>query len=197
MIEQKNYDLMKDKYGIVGSWAIWRPVLDKPKSNTNNMSWIDDSDLLEKLNTGYVFVGLNWSSTHGEASGIGVVPWANFHSGYSRQNDYKLRYALEGTKFWGSYMTDVIKFYKEVDSSKVSTYLKDNPEFVEQNIKEFEEEISYLGEKPVLIALGAATYNILKKYLAGKYEIVQVMHYSMQIGKENYREEVLKVLANY
>ena len=36
--------------------------------------------------------------------------WSNFHSDDNkRQNDYKLRFALMGTHFWGSYITDVIK----------------------------------------------------------------------------------------
>lgn len=134
MLIKSRYDEMLKHYSMVSSWAIWEPMIDTPRSNTNNMSWINDPNLLEKINTGYVFVGLNWSSTHGNQGMNGTIPWVNFHSGYSRQNDYKLRHALQDTKFWGSYITDLIKLYSEVDSNKVKTFLRENPQVIEQNI---------------------------------------------------------------
>ena len=194
MIDESTYNLMREKYGIVGSWAVWRPAGDTPKSNTSDMSWIHDEDLLNTLNTGFVFVGLNWSSTHGELSNIGRIDWANFHSGYSRQHDYKLRYALQGTHYWGSYMTDLIKLYSEVDSGKVKTYLRNHPEIIESNIRDFEEEISYLGKRPILVALGGEVYRMLDENLSDKYKIVQIKHYSYTIGKEDYRREVNGIL---
>jgi len=185
---------MKEKYSHVGSWTIWKDAGATVKSNTNDMSWLNDKELLNKLNTGFVFVGLNWSRTHGDQSSGGTIPWANFHSGYSRQNDYKLRYALNGTRYWGSYITDIIKLYSEVDSGKVKSYLRQHPEIIRQNIIDFKEEISYLGEKPVLVALGGETYKILKDNLGNEYTIVQIKHYSFTIGKEDYKEEVLHIL---
>ena len=194
MIDKNNYEILKDKYGLVSSWAIWKRAGSTPRSNTGSMEWIEDPNLLKKINTGYVFVGLNASSTHGDQDGHFEKPWANFHSNYARQNDYKLRYALQDTRYWGSYITDVIKRYSEVDSSKVKSYLHKHPEVVKENIKEFEEELSYLGDKPVLVALGGETYRILKDNLGSKYTIVQILHYSFTIGKEDYRTKVLEVL---
>ena len=140
-----------------------------------------------------MFVGLNASSTHGDVS-QGTDAWYNFHSNYSRQNDYKLRYALQGTKYWGSYITDLIKHYEEVDSNKVVSYLKKNPDVVTANINDFKEELALLGDKPVLVALGSATYDILQQYLGAEYAIKKIKHYSFTIGKENYRDEVLSTL---
>ena len=40
MLSEENYNTMKDKYGSVGSWAIWRPAGDTPKSNTHDMSQV-------------------------------------------------------------------------------------------------------------------------------------------------------------
>lgn len=194
MIDKISYETMKSKYGHVGSWAIWKYPDKTPKSNTDDMNWVTDPDLLLRINTGYVFVGLNWSSTHGDQSKGGTISWKNFHSGYSRQNDYKLRYALQGTKYEGSYMTDIIKLYAEVDSNKVSEYIREHPEEVKKNIIDFEEEISFLGDKPTLVAMGGQTYKILKDNLGNKYKILQIMHYSYTIGQEDYREKVLKVL---
>ena len=194
MISKKIYEELKSKYGDISSWAIWAPQLDKPKSNTGNMSVFENKDLLKILNPHYVFVGLNCSSTHGERTDGYTGPWGNFHSTYSGQNDYKLRYALTGTKYWGAYITDFIKRFPEVDSGKVAVYVSKYPELLKKNVDEFKQEISLLGTKPVLIALGSKTYDYMKRYLSGDYQIVKVTHYAHQISKENYRKDVLKIL---
>ena len=189
MISKKAYEELKNQYGDVSSWAIWAPQLDKPKSNTGNMNVFNDKDLLKKLNPNYVFVGLNCSSTHGERTDGYKGPCGNFHSTYSGQNDYKLRYALTGTKYWGAYITDFIKRFPEVDSGKVADYVSKHPELLKENIEEFKKEISILDTKPVLIALGSKTYEYMKKYIADDYKIAKVTHYSHQISKENYRKD--------
>lgn len=194
MIEKSAYEIMEKQYGDVASWAIWQAPGDTPKSNTSDMSVFDDPDLTEKLNPNYVFVGLNGSSTHGNWMGDTYRPWLNFHSGYSYQNDYKLRYALMGTKYWGSYITDIIKYYPEVDSGKVWEHLKTNPKVIAENIASFKEEISQLAPHPLLIAMGGAAYNLLKNNLPADFRIVQIKHYSYTIGKEDYRKEVLSIL---
>lgn len=194
MLDLYTYELMLEKYSNVGSWAVWERPTFSPKSNTDNMDWDKLPDVLQILNTGYIFVGLNWSNANWEENGIWTIPWANFHSGYSYQTDYKLRYALMDTKYWGSYITDLIKLHVEVESGKVSSYLKMNPAVVKENIESFEEEISYLGDKPVLVALGGEVYKYLKQYLGDKYKIICIKHYAYTISKENYRKEVLDSL---
>ena len=194
MISKESYDLLKEKYGRVGSWAVWKLADTTPKSNTSNMTWQSDPNLLNKLDTGFVFVGLNWSSTHGDQTQGGTLDWTNFHSSYSRQQDYKLRYALTGTRYWGSYMTDFIKLYAEIDSSKVMKYLRLRPEVITENTICFEEEIKYLQVNPVLVAMGSDAYNLLQKHLGHRYRVTKIRHYSSYISKENYRAKVLKVL---
>lgn len=186
------FDSFTTKYGSVGSWAIWDPPGDKPKSNADGMNWVTP-DLWKKVKTDYVFIGLNLSSTHGEQK---EDDCRNFHSASSRQNDYKLRYALTGTKYWGSYLTDLIKYFKQVDSGKVLKTIKDHPEIIDENIKRLEEELSYFPNKPVLVAMGAAVYKLLKDNLGSKYNIIKIKHYSCRMGKEKYREEVLETLRN-
>ena len=197
MIDKKTYELLKKEYGHVGSWAVWRPAGDTPRSNTDDMSWAQDEDLLQTLNTGFVFVGLNWSSTHGEKGCSSDSIWKNFHSGYCRQNDYKLRYALQGTRYWGSYITDLIKMYPEVDSGKVHTYLRHHPEVVRNNIETFQKEIALLGKKPVLVAMGRQAFELLDENLSGGYQITMIKHYSYAISKEDYRRELIARLAKY
>ena len=194
MIRREEFEFMKSRYGQVGSWAVWDMPDTTPKSNTSGMEWLSAPNLLDSLDTGFVFVGLNWSSTHGDQTQGGTIDWANFHSSYSRQQDYKLRFALTGTKYWGSYITDFIKLYAEVDSSKVMQYLRQNPAIITENTISFEEEIGHLHSNPVLVAMGGETYRLLQKNLGHKYQVTKIKHYSSYIGKEKYREEVLEVL---
>ena len=198
MISEQNYKSLKEKFGSVSSWAIWNTnyTASEPKLNNADLSVFNSPNLLDILNTGFVFVGLNVSGTHGDISKNGPA-WYNFHSGYARQNDYKLRYALQGTRYWGSYISDIIKHYPEVDSNNVRRYLNRHPEVVEENVEEFKQELALLGERPVLVALGTATYDILCKYLKPEYKVAKIKHYSYTIGKENYRDEVLKELDKF
>ena len=119
-----------------------------PKSNTGDMSIWDDPNLLNILNPDYVFVGLNGSGKHDGYLALNR-PWFNFHSDSPHQQDYKLRYALMDTPLWGSYITDIIKEYQEVDSAKVKAYLKTHPEVVEKNILLFRQEMKLHGGHPV------------------------------------------------
>ncbi len=204
MLDRKTYDLIKQKYSDVGSWAVWCPQIDKPKSNMGNMDWAKDEDrLCSIINPRFVLVGLNWSN-HGVVEkeegkfALPETPWMNFHSGNAHGNSFKLRFALKDTPFWGAYMTDLIKYYPKTCSGDVKEYLKKYPEVVEDNIKRFEEEVSHLGEDPVLVAMHGVAYYYLKKYLRHKYsKIVKIRHYSdRRIGKnlDGYRAEVLGVL---
>lgn len=197
MIASKQYETLKKEFGTVSSWAVWAPVIDSPKSGVGDLSVFESSDLLNILNPNYVFVGLNCSGTHIPKPGSPSVRiWGNFHSTDNRrQHDYKLRYALKDTPFWGGYITDIIKHHAEVDSSKVSKFLSNHPEVVKENIALFEREIEILGTKPVLVALGGKVFEILTSYVDSKYEIVKVKHYSYTIGKEDYRREMLEALS--
>ena len=200
MLDKKTYKLMKKKYGGVGSWAVWctQTDKDKPKSNMGNMDWTKDEDgLCSVLNPEFVFVGLNLSDSHGKYSDANT-PWVNFHSGNPHGNSFKLRFALKDTSFWGAYMTDLIKGVKETDSKKVVAKLKKDSASLERNLKEFEREISHLGGKPVLVALGKVVGKFLKPLeLEGKYVVKELPHYSSRINKEQYRAEVSKTIGKY
>ena len=193
MIDIERYNNLKEKYGACSSWTIWKEAGPTPKSYTGDMSIFNDANICDKLNDKYVFIGLNGSSTHGKQE---IVPWKNFHSDYKGQNDFKLRYALKNTPFWGSYITDIIKKYHDVDSNNVMNYLKKNPDIVDKNIMIFEEELSILSdEKPVLIAMGNNAHDIVSNHFGKKYRVFKITHYSHFISKEKYRESVEKDLA--
>ena len=196
MINQKEYEELKAKYWDVASWAMWEQPSDKPKSNMGSLKVFEDPDLLSKINTGFVFVGLNGSGVH-DAYLESSKPWYNFHSDLPTGNDFKLRYALNGTPFWGSYITDIIKYFQEVDSSKAVKYAKSHPEIMHQNIEAFKDELRLLGGNPIIVALGGAAYNLIVENLKGNFEICKIKHYSFTISKENYKKEALETLSKY
>lgn len=191
-MDKKKFNQLAKKFGDVASWAMWAPVLDKPKSNVGNLSIFDDPDLYKKVNPHYAFIGLNVSG--GRAPGAKIITWENFHSPCGKHHDYKLRYALKDTPYWGSYITDLIKNFPEVHSENVSAYLRQNPDVLNDNIKSFCEEMALL-DNPILVAMGGKVYELLQKTVANKFQIVEIKHYSFTISKENYRAEVLERLA--
>ena len=109
--------------------------------------------------------------------------------------DYKIKYALKNTPYYGAYMTDIIKDFEQKISGKVMTYLKRNKTFETNNIEIFREEISDLKvNKPQMIAFGNDTYKILFNNLSSEYNIVKIPHYSNYISKEKYKKEIDRIL---
>lgn len=192
MIGKEAYEKMKSLYGDVGSWTIWgEKTTDKAKSGIGDMAWLDRPDLLDTLDTGFVFVGLNWSRLPDSTK---TGPWRNFHTGRSVGQYYKLRHALKGTRYWGSYITDFLKYYPEKDSHEAMKWARKSPGEIERNVKTFEDELSHLKGNPALVALGDEAYQLLKENLGDKYRIVRVMHYAKYINPDVYRQKVLEVL---
>ena len=189
MITRDKFEELKAKYGYWSSWAIWAEAGDTPKSNVGDLSIFEGYEILDQLHTEYVLVGLNISRADINK------PLANFHSPLSRAQDYKIRHAVRDTLLWGAYMTDVIKDFNEVNSGKLISYLKKNKQFELDNIRVFVKEIEDLGfTKPILVALGDATYEILVRNLKD-YRILKIKHYSHYMSKETYREEVTQIIA--
>lgn len=192
MIGKEHYLKIAEKYGEFASWAVWVNEDIKPKSNIGDMSIFDlekNPKLLETLNPNVIMVGLNFSRiTEKEI-------FRNFHDKRPQGQDYKIRYAFQGTEFYGAYMTDIIKDFEEKVSGNVLSYLKKNKEFELKNVKYFEQEIVDLKcIEPLIIAFGNITYDLLKKHFGEIYKIKKVMHYSHQISKENYRASVWETL---
>jgi len=192
MIDVERYNKLKEKYGHVSSWTIWKEPGETPKSNTADMSIFEDKNICNKLNDKYVFVALNGAGTHGVQED---KPWKNFHSSYQYQNDFKLRFALMDSPFWGSYITDIIKEFHESNSKNVVSHFQEHPNEIKYHINSFKEELNCLSdEKPILIAVGNDSYNILNDYLSNEYKIYKIMHYAARINKEAYKEEVCREL---
>ncbi|MBO4318713.1 MAG: hypothetical protein J5855_10660 [Mailhella sp.] len=196
MIERDRYIKLREKYGHV---AVWAPPADRIKENIWDLGVFDDEEkLLEILNPAYVFVGLNGAEhVAAESAPKQAQPWRGFHSSDIRRcQDYKIRYALAGTRFWGAYMTDVIKEYSKTDSSSVRRYLTTHPEVVEHNIAMFREELYLLGADPLVITFGVMAYGILRAHMPEDFRLIRVTHYSHFIGACEYRKKLLAQLAD-
>ena len=185
IIDQQTLNLIAEKYGYCGSWAVWGEEGDTPKSNMGDLT-VFNADI---LNPNIVFVGLNISR------GMITETFANFHDSRGRATDFKTRYALKGTKYWGAYMTDVLKDFEELSSGKMMSYLRKNKQFELDNIKSFEQELVDIGAvNPLIIAFGNDAFNILTRNLGNDYTIVKIPHYANYCSKEEYRVQVLSIL---
>ena len=187
-ISLEQYEKIKLKYGSMSSWAIWSDQGEKIKSNMGDISFFENPTIktLKTLNPNIILVGLNISKH---------IPknFSNFHPDYSSAQDYKTRYALKNTMFWGAYMTDIIKDFEEKVSGNMMKYLSKNKTFEKENILKFEEELVDIGSKsPIIIAFGNDSYKILHRNIK-KYKIYKVSHYSSFINKDKYRDEFIKL----
>tara|TARA_B100000575_G_scaffold254686_1_gene224012 strand:- start:482 stop:1066 length:585 start_codon:yes stop_codon:yes gene_type:complete len=187
----EKYLQIRKVYGKHASWAIWSDEKDTPTSNMEDVSFFDDKEIYKQLNPNIILVGLNISTTFDE------TPFLNFHG--KGGGAYKIRYATKDTPFWGAYLTDIIKDFPEAESNKAMSYLKKNPDIVDQNIVTFLQEIKDLGsENPKIFAFGNDAYNILDSISNKKFSLHKLHHYSWRgseyykNNKENYRKHLLE-----
>jgi len=146
--------------------------------------------LLNTINPNIVLVALNISRKVDRPFGV-------FHPDYPEAQDYKTRYALQGTPLWGAYMTDIIKDFEQKVSGKLMSFLRKNPDFIKENISSFKQELCDIGAlNPTLIALGKDSYDILHKNLQDEFRILRVTHYSHFISKEKLREEFQAIITD-
>lgn len=164
-ISPEHLEAIKQEYGCMSSWATWKEITP------------------DILHTTTIFVGYNISKKIEK-------PFGNFHEG---KNDYRIKDAIQGTLFEGSYMTDIIKDFEEKSSGKMKLYLKEHPEFVMENISSFLQELEFIGAtKPILLAFGNDCYTLLKKHLPA-YTVLKLIHYSSFTTNEQRKLEMLAV----
>ncbi len=184
MLSSDRYRTIENKYGHYASWALWAEAAEKPKSNIGDIRMFNiatNPNIVNELNPHIILCGLNISRRVEKVFG-------NFHDDRPQSQDYKIRYALKGSKISGAYMTDIIKDFEQVVSGNVVSFLKHNEDFEKKNIEIFEQELKDLGAvNPLVIAFGNDSYNILQRNFKEKYQIIKLPHYSMQISKENYK----------
>jgi hypothetical protein len=189
MITRERFDLIKKNWGKIASWAVWEGPYDRSKLNVDDLTLFEDEKILNILNPEVILVGLNISRDDLK----GKPAFANFHSDYKYAQEYKLRYVLYGTPFWGRYLTDIIKNYPQIDSQSVKQDLQLNPQIERESIEEFEREIQDLGAKnPIIVALGEQVHEILSRNIQ-HHKVIQIPHFSARREIEKYKKEVDEV----
>jgi len=192
MISINKYSEIRERFGHFASWAIWAEEGVNPKDNIGDLSVLNpdvNAGLLKMLHGNFILLGLNISRRIER-------PLGNFHDLRSMSTDFKIRYALKGTRFWGSYMTDIIKDFEEKASGRMMNFLKQNEAFERENIQKLREEIEVLGfSNPILIAFGKDAKKIANRNLSKEFQIIGIPHYANYISKEKYREQVCAELS--
>jgi len=162
IIDKQKFEFITKKYGYHSSWAVWADEGEKPKDNIGDLSVFDlgkNPNLLKILNPNIIFVGLNISRPLEKRLG-------NFHDSRPQGMDYKIRYALKNSPYYGAYMTDIIKDFEQKGCGQVMSYLRRNKEFEAQNIERFRVEIADLQvANPKIIAFGNDAYKIFSDHL--------------------------------
>ena len=164
-ISRETWKRMKVKFGTVwetghcASWAVWKGWGNKTDLGTD--VFFDEEALLPQLNDKYVFVGLNPSGTE-QNNRDRWSPWSNFHSITPTSHDDALAYALQNTRYWGSYLTD---FFKDQFTGN-SGELDWSETKIENAVRELKEELDCLGNVEQIFMLGKkATYRKKAKEL--------------------------------
>lgn len=187
----EKFNLVREKYGLAASWAIWAAEGERPKSNMGDLSMFEGSQIestCELLHTKFILVGLNISTK--DISD----PLSNFHG--ENGEVYKARFALRSTPLWGSYMTDIIKDMKESEASRIVRLLRMNPDIEKVHVRKFREELEFLNAvSPILVAFGSDVHDILSRHFDGEFRIVKIPHYAWRVNKEKYRDKVLECLS--
>jgi hypothetical protein len=192
MISLEKFLEIHKRFGHFASWAVWAEEGDRPKENIDDLTVLDPEQnpvLLEILHGESIFLGLNISRRIER-------PFGNFHDPRPMATDFKIRSALRGTRYWGSYITDIIKDLEEKASGKMMSFLKADKDFELENIRRLREEIRVLGSaSPLLVAFGKDAESIARKNLSGEFEIIRVPHYANYISQEVYRFQVWSIIA--
>jgi hypothetical protein len=187
MISIKKFIEIRERFGHFASWAVWADEGVNPKDNIDDLSVLNpdvNPSLLKILHGNAILLGLNISRRIER-------PLGNFHDPRPMATDFKIRYALKDTDYWGSYMTDIIKDFEEKASGKMMSFLRTNKDFERENIRKLREEIEVLGfSQPILVAFGKDAEKIAERNLSKEFQIVGIPHYANYISKENYREQV-------
>ncbi|MBU4262291.1 MAG: hypothetical protein KKC76_10540 [Proteobacteria bacterium] len=187
MISIEKFVDIRERFGHFASWAIWADEVKNPKDNIDNLSVLNpdlNPSLLKTLHGNSILLGLNISRRIER-------PLGNFHDPRPMATDFKIRYALKDTSYWGSYMTDILKDFEEKVSGRLMSFLRSNKDFERDNIRKLREEIEFLGfSNPVLVTFGKDAEKIAKRNLCKEFQIVGIPHYANYISKENYRMQV-------
>lgn len=177
------FDLMRTRYGLCGSWAVWNDTtwhpgpIGAPRLKLDSVvrtfgdvrSQQDLDNDLPSLRTDLVLVALNFAERAADITAVtDRLSFASFHEECGRTSDRRLRGACKANGLEGAYITDLVKMrngtlapFRSSKSMPINTLLRD-PRFVREQIEGLCEELQTLGSHdPLIIGLGAVVFKAL------------------------------------
>lgn len=177
------YELMRTRFGLCGSWAVWNETtwhpdpIRAPKlkldsvvrtfAKVRSQQGLDND--LPSLRTDLVLVALNFAERAADITAVtDRLSFASFHEECGRTSDKRLREACKGNGLEGAYITDLVKMrngtlapFRSSKSMPINKLLRD-PRFVRQQIEGLCKELQTLGSHdPLIIGLGAEAFRAL------------------------------------
>lgn len=196
MIERGTFDILRERFGHVASWAVWSGRREGRAAGR----WVSDltvlnpdthPELLTSLHTRAVLIALN--SGVRDAARMAPAPFSMFHDPVGR--DFMLAEAVDETPFRGSYVTDFFKGVPTRDGSGLAAHLAAHPDKLAQDVATLREELALLGAtRPLLVCLGSQVEPFVREHLGGDHDVVRVTHYSAAIAKTAYHRQFLDLL---
>lgn len=193
-----DYKDFEEKFGANSSLTLWE--------NTDNWNAKDDSIAdtesvenalkADTFNKDFIFVALNPAKKHEEKEPL----WSSFHSNVPESRDHVLRYALQGTCYWESFITDLLYDIDGPNSKDVLTrYNEKNDQDKDGYIERIRGIRNIINKRAIIIAIGSDAYELLKKGLNEEERkcLKKITHFSFRyLSIECYRSVVLTQLES-
>ena len=195
-MDRSTFERIKAKHGAYASWAVWAEPDGGPKSNIADLTVLDparNSGLLDSLRTDVVMLGRGFSGP------VPALPFTNFHDPSPHGQDYKIRYAFSNTRYYGAYMTNLIKGVVAPEAGDLRELLKSDPSLVTKSIGRLLEEFEDLDSpEPLVVAFGSDTYKLAARHIPPNRRglLVRVTSYGQYMSKEDYRKRVLEEIED-
>ena len=194
----KNNKEIVDEIDQTSSWAVWatpQKAWNKAKDNIS-IKCLSEEEIISQVNGSFMLVSLNPSnkSKHPDKDKNNIeriTPWASFHSGLGRSKDYKLRYALYGTEYWGAFITDLFPGLDETVTSEYEDWISIHSEQAIERVFNIRDKMK---TQPTIIAIGDDVYEILSDVCWKKgVNIKKISHFSRRyVGHSQYRSLILE-----
>lgn len=209
MITDETYLYLKRNYSDCSSWALWNHKDLKQDSHMHASDCrldpfdklLEDSSFRKThLNSNAIYLGLNFSERD-EKDITPDVPWSAFHDITPRRtHDYNSLLILQGTKFEGCYMTDLIKNHRQTKGPEALRYIKktENRSKLIEAAHVLQDEIDHIKPK-FIFTCGNDTNNLFQELLpSGKYKLLnihdaRVEHITHWSSQQASRDEYLAI----
>ena len=205
MKEKQVLKQLTSKYSQYASWALYQ-VSDQQLQISDDKEKVRKKDvtiepfrdkLEESINLNGIFLGLNCSRQISSDINETATEWSNFHDTSQYSQDYKIPYMIKGTKYEGSYMTDLFKNFPMVNSNQFEKNIvkPENRSIYNTSVELFQEEYNIIKPKTI-ICFGDKVEKFLTDMIKNEeltvdsnVEIIKIKHYSAQLSYECLKKE--------